>query len=131
MRGIGARTALQIGSCAACALGGWSFAGVFAGSEFGGGSVTGPVLRTYEVSLLLFAIAAVLAFGWPRLAAAVATVAGVLAVPLYAYVTAPGPGTASSVPRPSRLSLPALPPATAIIAAPIKARHATARRPRV
>ena len=86
MRGIGARTALQIGSCAACALGGWSFAGVFAGSEFGGGSVTGPVLRTYEVSLLLFAIAAVLAFGWPRLAAAVATVAGVLAVPLYAYV---------------------------------------------
>ena len=96
MRGIGVRTALQIGSCAACALGGWSFAGVFAGSEFGGGSVTGPVLRTYEVSLLLFAIAAVLAFGWPRLAAAVATVAGVLAVPLYAYVTAPGPFRALS-----------------------------------
>ena len=91
MRGIDARTALQIGSCASCALGGWIFAGVFAGSEFGGGSVTGPLLRTYEVSLPLFAIAAVLTFGWPRLAAAIATLAGVLALPLYAYVTAPGP----------------------------------------
>ena len=66
MMDVETQTALQIGSCAACALGGWSFAGVFAGSEFGGGSVTGPLLRTYEASLVLFAIAAVLTFGLPR-----------------------------------------------------------------
>src|SRR5688572_4664367 len=44
------------------------------------------------------------------------------------YVTAPGPGTASKVATP--VLLPALPPATAI-AAPMTARHATTRRPRV
>jgi hypothetical protein len=91
VRGIDARTALQIGSCASCAIGGWIFADVFEASEFGGGSVTGPLLRTFEVSLLLFAIATLLTFGWPRLAAALATLASALAVPLYAYVTAPGP----------------------------------------
>jgi hypothetical protein len=83
------------------------FAGVFEGSEFGGGTVTGPLLKTYELSLVLFAIAAVLTFGRRRLAAAIATLAGVFAVPLYAYVTAPGPvraliGGVYSVPYRSR-----------------------------
>lgn len=91
MRAIDAQTALQSGSCASCAIGGWIFAGVFEGSEFGSGSVTGPLLRAHEVSLLLFAVAAVLTFSRRRLAAAIGTLAGVLAVPLYAYVTAPGP----------------------------------------
>jgi len=99
--------ALQTASCAACAIGGWHFAGVFEGSEFVGGSVTGPSLRTHEVSLVLFAIAAVLTFGQRRLAAAIATLAGILAIPLYAYVTAPGPfralvGGVYSVPYRSR-----------------------------
>jgi hypothetical protein len=91
VRPIDAWTALQTASCASCAIGGWLFTGVFEGSEFVSGSVTGPLLRTDEVSLALFAIAAVLTFGRRRLAAAIATVAGILAVPLYAYVTAPGP----------------------------------------
>jgi hypothetical protein len=96
-----------------CAIGGWIFAGVFEGSEFGGGSVTRPLLNTYELSLLLFAIAAVLTFSRRRLAAAIGTLASVLALPLYAYVTAPGPfraliGGVYSVPYRSRFEWNAL-----------------------
>jgi len=61
------------------------------GTEFMGGSVTGPLLHMQEIGGLLFLLAATLTIRFRRVAAAVALAACLLCLPLYLLSTAPGP----------------------------------------
>jgi len=61
------------------------------GTEFGGGRVTGPMLDMHDIGTLLFPVALLLTFVYPRVAAAMAIAASVLSLPLYLYFAAPGP----------------------------------------
>jgi hypothetical protein len=61
------------------------------GSEFSGGSVTGPLLDLYNSGTLLFVAALVLTFFYLRIAAIIAMAASLVCLPLFLYFTAPGP----------------------------------------
>jgi hypothetical protein len=74
-----------------CAIVGWILSAPFGPSEFSGGTVTGPLLAIHDGAGYLFLLAVVVSFVHHRFAAGVALVACVLSLPLYVYVTAPGP----------------------------------------
>ena len=79
---------------AVCALGTvvtWRFSDYLGPTEFIGGTVMGPVFTLHELSGDLFPLAAIAAFFYRRVAAAMALVACVLAPPLYINFLAPGP----------------------------------------
>jgi hypothetical protein len=59
------------------------------GTEFSGGWLTGPLLSMTDVGTILFAIAFIAAFFFPRIAAGVALVSSALCLPLYLYFMAP------------------------------------------
>jgi hypothetical protein len=59
------------------------------GTEFSGGWLTGPLLSMTDVGTILFAIAFIAAFFFPRIAAGVALVSSALCLPLYLYFLAP------------------------------------------
>ena len=64
---------------------------VVQGSEFSGGRVTGPVLRMSECAVVIFAVAAIVAFMRLRVAAVMTFVASSLALPFLICILAPGP----------------------------------------
>ena len=80
----------QAASCLLCAIVAWRFEGIVGPSEFSGGTVTGPLLRSLSVSGDLFLVAVPLSFVFRRVAAAMALVAVPLSLPLYLYFIAPG-----------------------------------------
>lgn len=59
------------------------------GTEFSGGWLTGPLLSMTEIGTVLFALALIVAFLFPRIAAGIALVSSVLCLPLYLYFIAP------------------------------------------
>jgi hypothetical protein len=61
------------------------------GTEFSGGSITGPLLRMQDVGSNLFFIVLPLTFFLRRIAAAVILLASLLCLPPYLLSTAPGP----------------------------------------
>jgi hypothetical protein len=61
------------------------------GTEFMGGTVTGPLLRMLDVGCISFLFAAALTFRFPRVAAAIGLLACLLCLPVYLLFTAPGP----------------------------------------
>jgi hypothetical protein len=69
----------------------WRFSDYLGPTEFSGGTVTGPVFAIHELAGDLFPLAAIAAFFYRRVAAAMALVACLLAPPLYVYFLAPGP----------------------------------------
>ena len=62
-----------------------------AGTEFSGGWLTGPLLAMAYHSMILFVIALVLTFFFPRIAAGLGIVSALLCVPLYCFFIAPVP----------------------------------------
>src|SRR6476469_10976627 len=79
---------------AVCVLGAivsWRFMDYLGPSEFRGGTVTRPVWSLVTLALDLYLLAAFLAFFYPPLAAAVAILAGVVALPIYLLSVFPGP----------------------------------------
>ena len=60
-------------------------------TEFSGGWLTGPLLSMADNGILLFIIAIVLTFLFPRIAAAIGLVSSLLCVPLCAFSIAPAP----------------------------------------
>src|ERR1700732_3464004 len=88
---LSTRAARLAGICLLCAIVGWIFSAPFGPSEFSGGTVTGPLLTIHDLAGYLFLLAIVMTFVYQRLAADVALVACLLSLPLYLYVTAPGP----------------------------------------
>jgi hypothetical protein len=77
-------------TCLACASLAW-YGTDLGPSEFSGGSITGPILDLFEAGTLLFPCALVLAFFYPRIAAAITLAACLSCLPLYLYFAAPGP----------------------------------------
>jgi hypothetical protein len=63
----------------------------FAGTEFSGGRITGPMLDVFSIGTLLFALALLTLWMYPRVAAVISALASLLCFPLYLYFTAPGP----------------------------------------
>lgn len=59
--------------------------------EFSGGWLTGPLLSSSDTGTLLFALAIVVTFLYPRIASAIAIVSSTLCLPLYLYLVAPIP----------------------------------------
>lgn len=59
------------------------------GTEFSGGWLTGPLLSMIGVGTVLFAIAFIAAFFFPRIAAGVGLLSSLLCLPLYLYLLAP------------------------------------------
>lgn len=88
-----AQQLLQAATCLLCAAVAWKspVGWGLGGTEFGGGRVTGPLLDMHDIGTLLFPLALLLTFMYPRVAAAIAFAASVLSLPLYLYFAAPGP----------------------------------------
>ena len=89
----GAQQLLQAATCLLCAAVAWKSpvtAGL-EGTEFSGGRITGPMLVMHGMGALLFPLALLLTFVYPRIAAGIALTASVLSLPLYLYFAAPGP----------------------------------------
>jgi len=59
------------------------------GTEFSGGQTTGPLLALQFAGAILFAIALIVTFIRPRLAAVSALVASLLCLPIYLHFVAP------------------------------------------
>lgn len=63
----------------------------FAGTEFSGGRITGPMLDMFSIGTLLFVLSLLTLWMYPRIAAVITALASLLCFPLYVYFTAPGP----------------------------------------
>ncbi len=74
--------------CAAIAL---RFVIELEGTEFGGGRITGTLLKTQNVGALFMLLAAFSAFLIRRIAAVIALLGCLLCLPLYLLLAAPGP----------------------------------------
>ena len=61
------------------------------GTEFSGGWVTGPLLSMADIGTLLFVLALVLTFLFPRVSAALGLASTLLCLPLYCFFIAPVP----------------------------------------
>ena len=68
----------------------WMTMSALDGSEFVGGRITGPSLNLSDAGLLLFCLALLLLFWFPRLSAVIAIAASLLVSPLLLYFLAPG-----------------------------------------
>ena len=79
-------------SCFICAILAWTYSVHLDGTEFTGGTVTGPILYMSDIGVLLFVMALPMAFlSRRRISGAVTLLASLLCLPLYLYVTIPGP----------------------------------------
>jgi len=82
----------QAASCFLCAVLALRYAFPLDGTEFMGGSVTGPILKSSSMGILLFLAALPLAFmRRRRISGLVMLLASVLCLPLYLYFAIPGP----------------------------------------
>lgn len=61
------------------------------GTEFSGGWLTGPLLSMIDIGTVLFVVALIVAFMYPRIAGAIGLVSSLLCLPLYLYFIAPVP----------------------------------------
>jgi len=61
------------------------------GTEFSGGWLTGPLLSMIDIGSVLFVLALVVSFVYPRIAGAIGLVSSLLCLPLYLYFIAPVP----------------------------------------
>ena len=91
MKAVGAQRLLQAASCALCASVAWKYSLGLAETEFGGGTLTGPLLALHSSGVFLFILALLLTFAYPKVAAMGTLLASLLCWPLYLYFTAPGP----------------------------------------
>jgi hypothetical protein len=83
---------VQAGSCLLCAVLVSRYWLQLDGSEFSGGTVTGPVLNMAGIGMLVFLVALPMAFFLRRrISGAVTIIASLLCLPLYLYFTLPGP----------------------------------------
>lgn len=81
----------QAGSLLLCASLAWQVSSGYEGTEFSGGWLTGLLLLMEDIGTLLFIVAIILTFVFPRVAAAIALAASVLCLPLYFFFIAPVP----------------------------------------
>ena len=85
------RNLTQAAAYLICAIPAWRYSIVLEGTEYSGGTVTGPLLSFEGAAAELFVLGLVLAFLYRRIAAVVMVVACVLCLPIYLCDVAPGP----------------------------------------
>jgi len=61
------------------------------GSEFVGGTVTGPIFKMCGIAIFGFIVGIVLAYPFPRIASVISMLACLLSLPFLLYFIAPGP----------------------------------------
>jgi hypothetical protein len=61
------------------------------GTEFSGAWLTGPLLSMADIGTVMFLLALVVTFVFPRVAGAIGLASSLLCLPLCLYLTAPGP----------------------------------------
>jgi hypothetical protein len=81
----------QAGSVLLCVILAWWNLDSFGASEFDGGRITCPLFSMFDNGSLLLALACLVTFFYPRIAAVIALAASLLCLPLYLYFVAPGP----------------------------------------
>ena len=59
------------------------------GTEFSGGWLTGPLLSMIDIGTVLFVLALIVTFMYPRIAGAIGLASSLLCLPLYLYFIAP------------------------------------------
>ncbi len=87
------RSKRNVRLAAVCVLGAivsWRFMDYLGPTEFRGGTLTRPIWSLVTLALDLYLLAAFLAFFYPPLAAAIAILAGVVALPIYLLSVFPG-----------------------------------------
>jgi hypothetical protein len=88
---LGTQKLGQAASCLLCVIVAWRHMDDFGASEFSGGWLTGTIFSMFDDGSLAFILAWLLTFFFRRIAAAIALMASLLCLPLYLYITAPGP----------------------------------------
>jgi hypothetical protein len=92
LRGQPTSNAVQPANCLLCAALAWKYGFPLDGTEFMGGTITGPILKMSNIGILIFLVAMPLAFlSLRRISGLVTLVASFLCLPLYLYFTLPGP----------------------------------------
>jgi len=81
----------QAGAFLACVAVLWIRFDAFGASEFSGGRITGKLFTMADLGSVLFLVALLLTFFFPRIAAAIALAATLLCLPFYLYILMPGP----------------------------------------
>jgi hypothetical protein len=80
----------QAAACLACVGVLWIRLDAFGASEFSGGRITGKLSTMADLGSLLFLVALLLTFFFPRVAATIALAATLLCLPFYLYILVPG-----------------------------------------
>jgi hypothetical protein len=78
-------------SCLACVVVALRNTNGLEGTEFSGGWLTGPLLSMTDIGALLFVLALIVTFRYPRIAGAIGLASSLLCLPLYLYFIAPVP----------------------------------------
>lgn len=76
-------------SCLVCVIVALRNTNGLEGTEFSGGWLTGPLLSMIDTGTVLFVLALILTFIYPRIAGAIALASSLLSLPLYLYFIAP------------------------------------------
>ncbi|MGB0015272.1 MAG: hypothetical protein WCF73_08225 [Candidatus Sulfotelmatobacter sp.] len=78
-------------SCLVCVIVALRNTNGLEGTEFSGGWLTGPLLSMADIGTVLFVLAFIVTFMYPRIAGAIGLASSLLCLPLYLYFVAPVP----------------------------------------
>ena len=78
-------------SCLVCVIVALRNTNGLEGTEFSGGWLTGPLLSMTDIGTVLFVLALILTFMYPRIAGAIGIASSLLCLPLYLYFIVPVP----------------------------------------
>jgi hypothetical protein len=76
-------------SCLVCVIVALRNTNSLEGTEFSGGWLTGPLLSMIDIGTVLFVLALIVTFMFPRIAGAIGLASSLLCLPLYLYFIAP------------------------------------------
>ena len=91
MKKPGKQQLLLAVSCVGCLVVALRNTNGLEGTEFSGGWLTGPLLSLTNLGTVLFALALIGSFVYPRIAGAIGLASSLLCLPLYIYFIAPVP----------------------------------------
>ena len=78
-------------SCLVCVIVALRNTNGLEGTEFSGGWLTGPLLSMTDIGTVLFVLALIVTFLYPRIAGAIVLASSLLCLPLYLYFIVPVP----------------------------------------
>lgn len=88
---LGKRTLVQATGSVICLAFTWRLTYGLGGTEFSGGTITGPLLSMSDFAILLFLVSTTLVFWLPRTTALLTALACLFSLPMCLLFVAPGP----------------------------------------